>query len=136
MDFCVFKPKTAYEMRISDWSSDVCSSDLSRDSLRRDARSRRARPGRGCRQPAGAVEAARQTRVRRGSGREWRTMNPLEVEAIRSQLRPPAYVRGTPAAIALWRAGAAQPPATPALDRMPPIPTAPTTFHIHPPTRL
>src|SRR3546814_6141969 len=26
----VFKQKTAYEMRISDWSSDVCSSDLSR----------------------------------------------------------------------------------------------------------
>src|SRR3546814_8754241 len=24
----VFKKKTAYEMRISDWSSDVCSSDL------------------------------------------------------------------------------------------------------------
>src|SRR3546814_7949531 len=24
----VFKEKTAYEMRISDWSSDVCSSDL------------------------------------------------------------------------------------------------------------
>src|SRR3546814_19158254 len=27
--FCFFKQKTAYEMRISDWSSDVCSSDLS-----------------------------------------------------------------------------------------------------------
>src|SRR3546814_3155493 len=26
--FVVFKQKTAYEMRISDWSSDVCSSDL------------------------------------------------------------------------------------------------------------
>src|SRR3546814_116091 len=26
--FCVFKQKTAYEMGISDWSSDVCSSDL------------------------------------------------------------------------------------------------------------
>src|SRR3546814_4796135 len=26
--FFFFKPKTAYEMRISDWSSDVCSSDL------------------------------------------------------------------------------------------------------------
>src|SRR3546814_2069588 len=26
-----FKQKTAYEMRISDWSSDVCSSDLARD---------------------------------------------------------------------------------------------------------
>src|SRR3546814_19815936 len=26
--FVVFKQETAYEMRISDWSSDVCSSDL------------------------------------------------------------------------------------------------------------
>src|SRR3546814_8180641 len=26
--FFIFKQKTAYEMRISDWSSDVCSSDL------------------------------------------------------------------------------------------------------------
>src|SRR3546814_4231745 len=29
--FFFFKQKTAYEMRISDWSSDVCSSDLLRD---------------------------------------------------------------------------------------------------------
>src|SRR3546814_2521621 len=28
--FFFFKQKTAYEMRISDWSSDVCSSDLER----------------------------------------------------------------------------------------------------------
>src|SRR3546814_653433 len=35
--FVVFKQKTAYEMRISDWSSDVCSSDL-----------RREVPGRSC----------------------------------------------------------------------------------------
>src|SRR3546814_12805378 len=28
MLFFFFKEKTAYEMRISDWSSDVCSSDL------------------------------------------------------------------------------------------------------------
>src|SRR3546814_1655172 len=34
--FFFFKQKTAYEMRISDWSSDVCSSDLPR----------RAQPGR------------------------------------------------------------------------------------------
>src|SRR3546814_3559107 len=40
--YCIFffKQKTAYEMRISDWSSDVCSSDLpevyrSRDDDRR-----------------------------------------------------------------------------------------------------
>src|SRR3546814_10064355 len=34
---CFFKQKTAYEMRISDWSSDVCSSDLqaSRGQLRK-----------------------------------------------------------------------------------------------------
>src|SRR3546814_7764656 len=29
--FFLFKQKTAYEMRISDWSSDVCSSDLFSD---------------------------------------------------------------------------------------------------------
>src|SRR3546814_4276940 len=28
LDYFFFKQKTAYEMRISDWSSDVCSSDL------------------------------------------------------------------------------------------------------------
>src|SRR3546814_14656070 len=36
--FFFFKQKTAYEMRISDWSSDVCSSDL--------VHARRGRPGR------------------------------------------------------------------------------------------
>src|SRR3546814_3391946 len=29
--FFFFKQKTAYEMRISDWSSDVCSSDLDKN---------------------------------------------------------------------------------------------------------
>src|SRR3546814_13091664 len=33
-----FKQKTAYEMRISDWSSDVCSSDLSASSGRTSGR--------------------------------------------------------------------------------------------------
>src|SRR3546814_8133393 len=32
--FFFFKQKTAYEMRISDWSSDVCSSDLHEALLR------------------------------------------------------------------------------------------------------
>src|SRR3546814_6070696 len=31
--FFFFKQKTAYEMRISDWSSDVCSSDLKQPKL-------------------------------------------------------------------------------------------------------
>src|SRR3546814_3831660 len=30
---CFFKQKTAYEMRISDWSSDVCSSDLPKNAF-------------------------------------------------------------------------------------------------------
>src|SRR3546814_5558014 len=45
MLFFFFKQKTAYEMRISDWSSDVCSSDLL-------GRYRRYRvPGRGAGMP-------------------------------------------------------------------------------------
>src|SRR3546814_4607741 len=32
--FFFFKQKTAYEMRISDWSPDVCSSDLLADAIR------------------------------------------------------------------------------------------------------
>src|SRR3546814_9911690 len=34
--FFFFKQKTAYEMRISDWSSDVCSSDLTDAVARRN----------------------------------------------------------------------------------------------------
>src|SRR3546814_16676134 len=45
--FFFFKQKTAYEMRISDWSSDVCSSDLSlypaRSPQRRRARGAQSR---------------------------------------------------------------------------------------------
>src|SRR3546814_18367017 len=41
--FFFFKQKTAYEMRISDWSSDVCSSDLSGRSTHLLPISRRAR---------------------------------------------------------------------------------------------
>src|SRR3546814_4239301 len=37
-----FKQKTAYEMRISDWSSDVCSSDLVRSSTQTENRRRGA----------------------------------------------------------------------------------------------
>src|SRR3546814_7844968 len=42
-----FKQKTAYEMRISDWSSDVCSSDLARTVGEPElvARDMRHRPG-------------------------------------------------------------------------------------------
>src|SRR3546814_5293476 len=39
-----FKQKTAYEMRISDWSSDVCSSDLHGAVVRGGAAHREDRP--------------------------------------------------------------------------------------------
>src|SRR3546814_6207080 len=48
--FFFFKQKTAYEMRISDWSSDVCSSDLSRavrEAIGRAVAVRSGRQGRG-----------------------------------------------------------------------------------------
>src|SRR3546814_4419844 len=41
--FFFFKQKTAYEMRISDWSSDVCSSDLASAQRARAGRRLRAR---------------------------------------------------------------------------------------------
>src|SRR3546814_2682106 len=51
LGFFFFKQKTAYEMRISDWSSDVCSSDLHARQAgagirrRSERRSRRNRAG-------------------------------------------------------------------------------------------
>src|SRR3546814_6881585 len=71
--FLFFKQKTAYEMRISDWSSDVCSSDLrsSVDHARRyvGIRSwraavrarRRACPGRCSGSPAGPCRCGRRS---------------------------------------------------------------------------
>src|SRR3546814_9276379 len=74
--FC-FKQKTAYEMRISDWSSDVCSSDLrkfgkhrcgkpaKRSVLLTWARIERGRTGRFCRE-------GRQMLIEcTGSGERW-----------------------------------------------------------------
>src|SRR3546814_10827794 len=56
--FVFFKQKTAYEMRISDWSSDVCSSDLNLNTLidyryQQHFRARRGNGGAG-RQKTGA----------------------------------------------------------------------------------
>src|SRR3546814_7929228 len=73
--FFFFKQKTAYEMRISDWSSDVCSSDLpdrpcaggpGRDA---DRSRRRPRPGPGHRSRRGACPS-RRGEIGRASCRE------------------------------------------------------------------
>src|SRR3546814_3943306 len=43
--FFFFKQKTAYEMRISDWSSDVCSSDLADGQQAKHGHGREAQQG-------------------------------------------------------------------------------------------
>src|SRR3546814_596174 len=51
--FFFFKQKTAYEMRISDWSSDVCSSDLAADQHARALFNRKGDPKRAGRNDGG-----------------------------------------------------------------------------------
>src|SRR3546814_1075916 len=77
----VFKQKTAYEMRISDWSADVCSSDLSVARRLRiaDARAMLRRPAHG-QQIAADLRAAR----RLAAGR---LLDPRHRHAIRSEER-------------------------------------------------
>src|SRR3546814_10208150 len=68
--FFFFKQETAYEMRISDWSSDVCSSDLWGDRSRRSRDRRRAACPTGASRPAPTSrrsrERARKARARQG----------------------------------------------------------------------
>src|SRR3546814_13733227 len=59
--FFFFKQKTAYEMRISDWSSDVCSSDLSTCAIWQQA----ADAGPACRNGASSTFFPRRTAVPR-----------------------------------------------------------------------
>src|SRR3546814_4915664 len=82
-----FKQKTAYEMRISDWSSDVCSSDLVEDG----GVERRARPS----APVGLEADDLQHLVKvvpRGHGREptgTAAWSPGEVAGYRGTLTDP-----------------------------------------------
>src|SRR3546814_3584932 len=69
--FFFVKQKTAYEMRISDWSSDVCSSDLQRSEARQqrgEARQQRSEMRQQQRRQRGndAQRQQRQTERQRG----------------------------------------------------------------------
>src|SRR3546814_8981823 len=79
--FC-FKQKTAYEMRISDWSSDVCSSDL-----------RQLDPGAIAHQPEQMLEA------RMGDAGIGRQMAHVVDHQRRAQPRQPRRQRGKLAGI-------------------------------------
>src|SRR3546814_6804504 len=74
-----FKQKTAYEMRISDWSSDVCSSDLLESDLRvfREGASEDGDDFLGCEEAVAAVAGALAQNAGSGEGIE-RTGRGLE----------------------------------------------------------
>src|SRR3546814_5276891 len=67
--FFFFKQKTAYEMRISDWSSDVCSSDLfDRPVLRSFVQQFQQRHADVAGQRRARAAGAQQVREQRGGG--------------------------------------------------------------------
>src|SRR3546814_10493241 len=86
MYVCFFKQKTAYEMRISDWSSDVCSSDLGDDGeiavARREGLARRIELARIARRSDRRVERRVEQMVdqhERGEAFEHRHLNVLSL---------------------------------------------------------
>src|SRR3546814_11876656 len=94
MFFFFFKQKTAYEMRISDWSSDVCSSDL--------ALPQRQRPR--LLGQTGLCSAALLLDLpqdeRRGDGRGRRQLRAGRLRGTSSQHRHPRPLREPAAAVA------------------------------------
>src|SRR3546814_5029369 len=81
----LFKQKTAYEMRISDWSSDVCSSDLLGGGRPRRGQGHPVALGR----PARGPVAQRAVRLRRFADlRTGRAYDPARRD-VRLQLRTP-----------------------------------------------
>src|SRR3546814_1523897 len=77
--FFFFKQKTAYEMRISDWSSDVCSSDLACLSAPR-------KPAQKAQASASRVGRHRQCDHRHPTG-DWRWPCGLHEQSERSEER-------------------------------------------------
>src|SRR3546814_4530304 len=65
--FFFFKQKTAYEMRISDWSSDVCSSDLRPLRAGPRAQGRHGRLSRGPARKGRAKDTRRPDRLQQGA---------------------------------------------------------------------
>src|SRR3546814_17403403 len=92
-----FKQKTAYELRISDWSSDVCSSDLSGQSTRRRGAGRHRRGACEAEARGTAVPFVHPAAALDHGGRAYRATAPQGWGAcrmdLRSQDRPGAAAR-------------------------------------------
>src|SRR3546814_16474662 len=122
--FFFFKQKTAYEMRISDWSSDVCSSDLPQRVMRDRAHLARQRQfaendGVGGHRPL----AARRDPRRRDRAVRGRIGQPLaacdvQIDFRRPHLQPAAHLQHPPP-------HPHPPPVPPAAAAAPPPPPPP-----------
>src|SRR3546814_9274118 len=101
--FFFFKQKTAYEMRISDWSSDVCSSDLN---MRGGAQTRRNEAEAHEWRPERAAQYSRADQVADAARRSGFRMLAQEREQIdRARKRPAQMIDGADHEIgrASWR---------------------------------
>src|SRR3546814_11664590 len=101
--FFFFKQKTAYEMRISDWSSDVCSSDLSDDGKEASARAGdcRGEP------PALHLSGRQRRREPAASGRGVSRPRPFRAHLLQSgEYERQAHTAPTPACCC-WRSAQA-----------------------------
>src|SRR3546814_2724751 len=121
-DFFFFKQKTAYEMRISDWSSDVCSSDLEKYRCRRSPLWP-ALPGSGAAVRSGRRETAPQARQRRWPMRGATAANSTSHKAtirrhiVKEALRPTGWLVQAMQSAALPPCGALPPDPCPILHQ-------------------
>src|SRR3546814_11458768 len=94
-----FKQSTAYEMRISDWSSDVCSSDLVRPLAgalaARDpaARAARLRGRGGAPRPIRRAAAHRIPRRGGNAGKNWKRVGSGQSGSVRVVLGGPRIIK-------------------------------------------
>src|SRR3546814_19783538 len=121
---------TAYEMRISDWSSDVCSSDLADAADGSDAAGRQSRPGHGAdgaggpasRDGPGGPVAGRRARAPPCPARRALLCHSARSDAARRDFRVAAIPAGRP--VLVFRTGTDDPPACrTGLDDLPPCNT-------------
>src|SRR3546814_20832147 len=109
MSIFFFKQKTAYEMRISDWSSDVCSSDLVQllDRLGAADESRHRRGANQVGDPLGGLRIARPELRRQPALERWLDLPFDTVLAERPSARSHQRSAGTESARTFMSRGAA-----------------------------
>src|SRR3546814_1052788 len=98
-----FKQKTAYEMRISDWSSDVCSSDLRTHDARRGKGRAAARDHDDTADPVHPADAVRRHPRPSGLLDQGRAAHALICEAAPARSPTPPPVQYT--AVGRWGGG-------------------------------